>query len=482
MNQNKTVFFIIGILLIVLGISMLVPYFLQIFFNENSHSFLASAFITIFFGILFMLANLESEFKLNLQQTFLFSTLAWIFIAIFGSIPFMLSTVNFTISDAFFESMSGITTTGATVMTNLDDSPKSILIWRALMQWLGGIGIVVMAITILPLLKVGGMQLFKMDGSHNTEKILPRTFEVATIIITTYFILTLSCSFLYWTFGMSIFDSIAHSMTTIATGGFSTHNESIGFFKNSNIEIIASIFIVLGSIPFISYLKFIKGNRKIFIQDIQIKGLMYLLIVSIFIMFIYLMLAQYEGSIFEKIRISSFNVISILSGTGYVTDDFGLWGKFSLIFFLFLMFIGGCAGSTACGIKIFRLQMLVIFFKNQIKKIISPNSIMIMKYNNQKITDSFINSIIVFVFSFLFIYLIIAMLLSITGLDFLTSLSGAASAISNVGPGLGDMIGPNGNYKSIPDISKWILSFGMLLGRLELFAVLILFFPSFWRG
>ncbi len=482
MNQNKTVFFIIGILLIVLGTSMLVPYFLQIFFNENSHSFLASAFITIFFGILFMLANLESEFKLNLQQTFLFSTLAWIFIAIFGSIPFMLSTVNFTISDAFFESMSGITTTGATVMTNLDDSPKSILIWRALMQWLGGIGIVVMAITILPLLKVGGMQLFKMDGSHNTEKILPRTFEVATIIITTYFILTLSCSFLYWAFGMSIFDSVAHSMTTIATGGFSTHNDSIGFFKNSNIEIIASIFIVLGSIPFISYLKFIKGNRKIFIQDIQIKGLMYLLIVSIFIMFIYLMLAQYEGSIFEKIRISSFNVISILSGTGYVTDDFGLWGKFSLIFFLFLMFIGGCAGSTACGIKIFRLQMLVIFFKNQIKKIISPNSIMIMKYNNQKITDSFINSIIVFVFSFLFIYLIIAMLLSITGLDFLTSLSGAASAISNVGPGLGDMIGPNGNYKNIPDISKWILSFGMLLGRLELFAVLVLFFPSFWRG
>ena len=210
---------------------MLIPYFLQIFFNENSHSFLASAFITIFFGILFMLANLESEFKLNLQQTFLFSTLAWIFIAIFGSIPFMLSTVNFTISDAFFESMSGITTTGATVMTNLDDSPKSILIWRALMQWLGGIGIVVMAITILPLLKVGGMQLFKMDGSHNTEKILPRTFEVATIIITTYFILTLSCSFLYWAFGMSIFDSIAHSMTTIATGGFSITMTRLVFLK-----------------------------------------------------------------------------------------------------------------------------------------------------------------------------------------------------------------------------------------------------------
>ena len=207
----------------------------------------------------------------------------------------------------------------------------------------------------------------------------------------------------------------------------------------------------------------------------QIKGLIYLLLVSVIIMFIYLLFIGYESSIFDKIRISSFNVISILSGTGYVTDDFGLWGKFSLIFFLFLMFVGGCAGSTACGIKIFRLQMLFIFLKNQVKKLLSPNVVIITKYNDQKISDNFINSVIVFIFSFLFIFFIIAMLLSISGLDFLTSISGAASAISNVGPGLGEVIGPNGNYKAIPDLSKWILSVGMLLGRLELFAVLILF-------
>jgi len=350
------------------------------------------------------------------------------------------------------------------------------------MQWLGGIGIIVMAITILPLLKVGGMQLFKMEGSDTAEKILPRTIEVAFIIISTYLILTLICGVFYWIFGMSIFDSVAHAMTTIATGGFSTHNNSIGFFKNSNIEIIASIFIVLGSIPFISYLKFIQGNKKIFFRDVQIKGLIYLLLVSVVVMFIYLLFIGYESSVFDKIRISSFNVISILSGTGYVTDDFGLWGKFSLIFFLFLMFVGGCAGSTACGIKIFRLQMLFIFLKNQVKKLVSPNMVIITKYNNQKISDNFINSVIVFIFSFLFIFFIIAMLLSISGLDFLTSISGAASAISNVGPGLGEVIGPNGNYKAIPDLSKWILSAGMLLGRLELFAVLILFFPSFWRS
>ena len=482
MTTNKNVFFLIGILLIVLGSSMLAPYSVQVLYGENSHSFISSSFVTIFIGILFVLANLEEEFKLNLRQTFLFSTLAWLMIAIFGSLPFLLSANEFTISEAFFESMSGITTTGATVISDLDNSPKSILLWRAIMQWLGGIGIVVMAITILPLLKVGGMQLFKMEGPGTTEKILPRTIEVAAIIISTYIALTFLCSFFYWVFGMSTFDSVCHAMTTIATGGFSTHNDSIGFFKNSNIEITASIFIILGSIPFISYLKFSQGNRKIFFNDVQIKGLIYLLAISITIMFIYLLFINFESSLTDKIRISSFNVISILSGTGYVTDDFGLWGKFSLVFFLFLMFIGGCAGSTACGIKIFRLQMLLIFLKDQIKKLIYPNSVIIAKYNNQKISDDFIKSVIIFIFTFLFIFLIIAMLLSISGLDFITSISGAASSISNVGPGLGDLIGPNGNYKDLPDLSKWILSAGMLLGRLELFAVLVLFFPSFWRN
>ena len=349
------------------------------------------------------------------------------------------------------------------------------------MQWLGGVGIIVMAITVLPLLKVGGMQLFRVESSDKPEKILPRTIQVASIIIFTYLILTLFCVFFYRIFGMNLFDSIAHAMTTIATGGFSTHNESIGYFKNSKIEIVATIFIILGSIPFITYLKFIKGNKKIFFQDVQIRGLIYLFVFSTFIMFLYLLFNNNSNLLIEKIRIASFNVVSILSGTGYVTNDFSLWGKFPLIFFLFLMFIGGCAGSTACGIKIFRFQLLFLFINNQIKKIIYPNSVFILKYNNHKITDSYMNSIIVFIFAYLFIFVLVAILLSVTGLDFLSAISGAATSISNVGPGLGDIIGPNGNFKSIPEVSKWILSFGMLLGRLELFAVLILFFPSFWK-
>ena len=481
MGSNKTVFFITGILIVILGIFMIVPYGIQLIYSENNNSFLFSSIITIFIGILTILVNLKKDNQLTLQQAFLFSVLAWVSIAVFGSLPFMFSNLKLSFSDAFFESMSGITTTGSTVIYDLDTSSKSILLWRAIMQWLGGIGIIVMATTVLPLLKVGGMQLFKTDSS-GTEKILPKTIEVATTIISIYLVLTFSCGLIYWMQGMSIFDSVAHSFTTLATGGFSTHNESIGYFKNPGIEITATLFIILGSIPFISYLKFIKGNRKIFFQDVQIKGFFYLLFISILIMFIYLFLNNIENSFLDNLRISSFNVLSILSGTGYVTDDFGLWGEFPLIFFIFLMFVGGCAGSTTCGIKVFRLQILFIFIKNQIKKLIYPNRILVLNYNKEKIEDSFINSVIIFIFSYLFLFLIIAMLLSISGLDFLSAVSGAATSISNVGPGLGDMIGPNGNFSEVSNTSKWILSFAMLLGRLEIFAVLVLFLPSFWRS
>ena len=480
MATNKTVFFIIGILLIILGVFMLAPYAIQLIYDENSSSFFSSSIITIIIGILIVLTSLTKEKQLNLRQAFLFSSLAWISIAFFGSIPFVLSNLELSFSEAFFESMSGITTTGSTVILDLDSSPKSILLWRAIMQWLGGIGIIVMATTVLPLLKVGGMQLFQLDTS-GTEKILPKTVEISVLIISIYTSLTIVCALAYWLQGMSAFDSIAHSFTTLATGGFSTHNESIGFFNNPGIEITATIFIILGSIPFIAYLKFIKGNKKILLQDVQIRGFLYLLSTSIFIMFLYLFFNNSELSFLDNLRISSFNVLSILSGTGYVTDDFGLWGKFPLIFFLFLMFVGGCAGSTTCGIKIFRLQILFLFLKTQIKKLIYPNSIYLVNYNNQKIADGFVNSVILFIFSYLLIFFLVAIMLSITGLDFLSAISGAATAISNVGPGLGEMIGPNGNFSEVSEISKWILSFAMLLGRLEIFAVLVLFLPSFWR-
>ena len=461
---------------------MLIPFFIELIYDEKNRTFLSSAFITAFIGILLILTNFEENRKLNLQQAFLLTTLSWLSIAIFGCLPFLLSNLNLSVVDAFFESMSGITTTGSTIISNLDDSPKSILIWRAILQWLGGIGIIVMAITILPLLKIGGMQLFRKESSDTTEKILPKTREVTLIISTIYLTLTFICGIAYWLAGMNIFDSIAHSMTTIATGGFSTYSDSIGHFQNARIEIVSIIFIILGSIPFIAYLKFIKGDQKIFFTDKQIRGLIYILIFSFSLMFAYLYLINKEYNFVENLRISTFNVVSILSGTGYVTSDFSLWGKFPLIFFLFLMFIGGCAGSTTCGIKIFRFQILGYFILNQIKKLVYSNGIFTIKYNNEKISIPFIYSIITFIFLYFFIFFILSIILSLNGSDFITAISGSASAISNVGPGLGDVIGPDGNFSDLPAFSKLSLSFGMLLGRLELFAVLVLIFPSFWKN
>ena len=318
--------------------------------------------------------------------------------------------------------------------------------------------------------------------SDASEKILPRTREITLIISIIYLTLTLICGIAYWFAGMNVFDSIAHSMTTIATGGFSTYSDSIGHFQNPKIEIVSIVFIILGSLPFIAYIKFFKGDKKIFLKDSQIKGLLYILTISILLMFFYLMFENKSYSFLTNLRISTFNVVSILSGTGYVTTDFGLWGKFSLIFFLFLMFIGGCAGSTTCGIKIFRFQILGSFIINQIKKLVYPRGVFSIKYNNEKISNPFVYSIIAFVFLYFFIFFILAALLSLNGLDAITSISGSASAISNVGPGLGDIIGPDGNFSNLPNFSKLSLSLGMLLGRLELFAVLVLFFPSFWKN
>ena len=479
MSNYKTVFFTLGILQIILGIFMLIPIFVQFFFNEIDSSFFGASIITIIFGTLFFLSNLDHDKKLNLQQAFLLTALSWLSIAIFGSLPLIFSEVNFSFTNAFFESMSGITTTGSTIIPNLEEMPKAILLWRAILQWLGGIGIIVMAITLMPIMNVGGMQLFKISNSDSSEKILPKSKEIALRLIYIYSGLTILCAISYKILGMNTFDSITHSMTTIATGGFSNYNESIGFFNSFSIEISAMIFIILGSLPFIAYIKFLNGNRRIFFSDIQIRTFLKIILISILILSIYLFLDKSSELNFRTVL---FNVISILTGTGYVNAQFDNWGGFPLIIFIGLMFIGGCAGSTTCGIKIFRFQILYSFVLNQLKKIIYPKGIFVLKYNQSPVDDKFTASIISFIYMYLVIFFVITALLSLTGLDFITSISGAATSISNVGPGLGSTIGPNGNFSSLPDISKWILSFGMILGRLELFAILVLFLPSFWRN
>jgi trk system potassium uptake protein TrkH len=329
-------------------------------------------------------------------------------------------------------------------------------------------------------MNVGGMQLLKISSTDGSEKILPKTKEISIRLIIIYIALTFLCALFYKIFGMKFFDSLTHSMTTIATGGFSNYNDSIGHFNNFKIEMTSMIFIILGSIPFIAYIKYLSGTKNIFITDTQIKSFIKIIFFSILILFLYLVI--FNKSFSEiSLRSISFNVISILTGTGYVTQNFDSWGNFPLIYFLMLMFIGGCAGSTTCGIKIFRVQILYLFIKNQLKKIIYPRGIFIIKYDNNNVNEKFMASIISFIYLYIVIFFVIAALLSLSGLDFTTSISGAATSISNVGPGLGELIGPNGNFSQLPNFSKWVLSFGMLLGRLELFAILVLFLPSFWQ-
>ena len=409
MSNYKTVFFTLGILQIILGIFMLVPIFVQFFFKEIDSSFFGASIITIIFGTLFFLSNLDHDKKLNLQQAFLLTALSWLSIAIFGSLPLIFSEVNFSFTNAFFESMSGITTTGSTIIPNLEEMPKAILLWRAILQWLGGIGIIVMAITLMPIMNVGGMQLFKISNSDSSEKILPKSKEIALRLIYIYSGLTTLCAISYKILGMNTFDSITHSMTTIATGGFSNYNESIGFFNSFSIEISAMIFIILGSLPFIAYIKFLNGNKRIFFSDIQIRTFLKIILISILILSIYLFLDKSSELNFRTVL---FNVISILTGTGYVNAQFDNWGGFPLIMFIVLMFIGGCAGSTTCGIKIFRFQILYSFVLNQLKKIIYPKGIFVLKYNQSPVDDKFTASIISFIYMYLVIFFAITALLS----------------------------------------------------------------------
>ena len=479
-DGTKTVFLVIGALLIILGLSMLIPYFVEITIGDKSHNFLFWSIFSIFIGYLLLITNQTEQKNLNIKQAFMMTSLSWIAITLFASFPLMFSSLKLSFTDAFFESMSGITTTGSTILDNVEVASKGVLIWRAILQWLGGIGIVVMAITVLPLLNIGGMSLFKSEGAE-FEKILPSSKEIALVCAKIYFILTLVCALGFYFLGMNVFDAVAHSFTTISTGGFSTHTQSMGYFDSTPIEVVAIVFMICGSIPFLSYLKFIKGEIFVFYKDPQIRGFFTFTFFASIIIIAYSYFFVKE-SIPHNIRESVFNVVSILTGTGFTTEDFGSWGNFSSFFFIILMFVGGCSASTTCGIKIFRFQILNLFIKKQIKQIIYPNGIFPMKYRGEAIGDTLLTSVLTFVFLYIFIFFILTALLSLSGLDFVTAISAAATSLSNVGPGLGEVIGPNGSFKYLPDLTKWYLSFGMLLGRLEFFTVLVLFLPSFWRS
>ena len=477
----QPVLYVIGYLLSALSIILCIPAGVDAFYGDNQwQSFTFASLISLFFGIILILANKSDDLSINLKQAFLLTTLSWVFIAIFGSLPFIFSDLELSFTDALFESMSGITTTGSTVLSGLDNLPHGILIWRSLLQWIGGIGIVVIAIAFLPILKVGGMQLFHTESSDSSQKVLPRAGQIASIIGIIYASLTILCALLLWLFGMPTFDSIAHSMTTLATGGFSTSDMSIAKYNNVNIEFIICIFMILGSLPFVLYLQTLRGNVSAIFKDNQVQLFILLIVTSVLIVTFWKY--QNTASFFNNFRSSFFNTISIFTGTGYTTQNFNNWGSFITILFLFLMLVGGCAGSTTCGIKIFRLQILYQTAKIQIFKLLNPHGVSVAKYNKIPVSESITSSVMGYFFMFIVSYVLITLILSFLGNDFLTSLSGAATSLANVGPGLGNVIGPSKTFAALSDITKWVLIIGMLTGRLELLSVIIILTPSFWRN
>ena len=448
--------------------------------NPDWQVFTASAAVTLFIGVSLILTNRARGRALSVRQAFVLTTVAWIVIPAFAALPFMFSDLDRTYTDAFFEAMSGITTTGSTVIFGLDYAPPGIKLWRALLQWLGGIGIIVMAVAVLPMLQVGGMQLFRMESSDRSEKVMPRATEIASGIGLVYLILSIVCAGAYWIAGMTGFEAIAHAMTTIATGGFSTSDDSIGFFGSPYIEWIAIVFMILGGMPFVLYFKALKGDPMALLKDSQVRWFLSIIIVAVATLSFGRWLSQGVHPL-EALRYTAFNAVSIMTGTGYATADFAAWGHFAVPAFFFLMFIGGCAGSTTCGVKIFRFQVLYATARTQARRMVQPHGVFIAYYDGKPIPDTVAESVMSFFFMFMLCFGLLALGLGMVGLDFLTAVSGAATAIANVGPGLGDTIGPYGNFASLPDEAKWLLSAGMLLGRLELFTVLVLFAPWFWR-
>jgi len=482
MLDLRPVGYVIGLLVAVLGVTMLLPMVADLAEGRGHwYAFAESALITVLVGGLLALscANAVGQ-GLTIQQTFLLTSTVWLALPIFGALPFMLGEPNLNFTDAFFEAMSGLTTTGSTVLSGLEELPRGLLLWRGLLQWLGGVGIIVVAMVFLPELRVGGMQIFKSEGFDTFGKILPRAGEIAQRISVIYLALTMICAMAYLGSGMDAFDATVHAMTTIATGGFANYDASFAAFGPVT-QYLAVVFMMLAALPFVRFVQLTAGSAKPLFSDPQIRAFFGTAIVLVLCLTLWKMNAL-EVSGEEAFRGTLFNTVSLLTGTGYASADYMQWGGFAVAVLFFTGLIGGCAGSTACSIKIFRYQLLFASIRAQVARIRSPNGIFVPRYDGRPVGEDVLNSVMSFFMFFIVTLGILSVGLGMTGLDFTTSVSGAAAALANIGPGLGDEIGPTGNFAGLNDTAKWMLSIAMLLGRLELLAVYAIFTIHFWRA
>ncbi|MEP4199082.1 MAG: TrkH family potassium uptake protein [Aliishimia sp.] len=482
MLDLRPVGYVIGLLVTVLGAAMLLPLLVDLAEGRGHWPvFLQSSLLTMLTGASMALACANGvRAGLSLQQTFLLTTGVWVALPIFGALPFLLGETDSRTVDAFFEAMSALTTTGATALQGLENLPKGLLLWRGIMQWLGGIGIIVVAMVFLPELRVGGMQIFRSEGFDTMGKILPRATEIATRISVVYVGLTMLCAFAYITTGLDTFDATVHAMTTVATGGMANYDTSFGAF-GAGTHYVACVFMILAALPFVRYVQLLAGTAVPLWRDSQIRVFL-TIIVIVTLLITWAVWTTQTVSNEVGFRQALFNVISITTGTGYANADYMLWGAFPVMVFFFVGLIGGCAGSTACSIKVFRYQLLFASIRAQLQKIRSPHGVFIPRFEGRRVGEDVLSSVMSFFMFFVLTMGGLAVALGLTGLDFITAVSGAATALANVGPGLGSEIGPAGNYANLNDTAKWLLAIGMLIGRLELLAVYAIFTIQFWRA
>jgi trk system potassium uptake protein TrkH len=482
MLDIRPVGYVIGLLVAILGAMMIVPLLVDLAEGRGQWPvFLESSLITILAGGLIAISCSNGVKQgLTIQQTFLLTTGVWVALPIFGAIPFAIGATELRVVDAFFEAMSGLTTTGSTVINGLDGLPKGLLLWRGILQWLGGIGIIVVAMVFLPELRVGGMQVFRTESFDTMGKILPRATAIAGQIATIYIALTVACMFTYMALGMNLFDAVVHAFTTMATGGFSNYDASFGTFSGP-AEYAASVFMILAALPFVRYVQLINGHGRPLLRDSQVQVFM-AIVIGLVAMTTVLLLTIFPHHPEQAFRESLFNITSIITGTGYASVDYMAWGHFLIMIFFFIGLIGGCAGSTACSVKIFRYQILFSSIKAQLQRIRNPNGIFTPRFEGRPVGPDVLSSVISFFMFFVVTMGILSWGLAMTGLDMVTAVSGAATALANIGPGLGDTIGPAGNFSTLNDPAKWRLSAAMLIGRLELLAVYAILTIQFWRA
>ena len=484
MRNLIPVVFIVSAMFILLSMFMTLPPLLlmsDLSGAPNAMAFAKSAAIVCGLGIFGLAMTYRKTGDLKPRYMFVLTVSSWFIIALLSALPFYLSSSGISLADAVFEGTSGITTTGATVLSGLDSMDRDLLLWRSILQWLGGIGIIGMFVAVLPFLRVGGMRLFATESSEWTEKGLPRMKTLSRGLLFVYLMFSIVAVLTYWASGMSLFDAFNHGITSIATGGFSTSDQSMGKFSDL-ILMEATFFMILGSLPFFLFVRELHGQHGVLFRDKQVRLFLTILLVIPALMTLYRWwVSPVHFDLLHNYAITLFNITSVVTTTGYASEDYSAWGPLAFVVFFFLMFVGGCSGSTAGGMKIFRFQLSLIILREQLMRLLHPRAVFTRNYNGRAVSDDIISSMIAYTFIFLLCLLVITLALAALQLDFITALSGALTSLTNVGPGLGEIIGPAGNFGPLPDAAKWILSVGMLMGRLEILSVVIVLSPAFWR-